>query len=153
MKVFLKIALMLGIFASFGFGANEFNEAQTIISGADTNARSVLGTGVKWAFAVALPLICIIAGMIMGYSQQKKKAEQDTNKIYFVTAIAGIVGVFVYVIIAMLISRALFGDTSYIFNVITTFWKIKYLAIISYLNELLTFFTEIGFLSGFLGFI
>lgn len=63
--------------------------------------------------------------MVMGYSQQKKKAEQDqnTNKIYFVTVIAGLVGFFVYILIATIISKMLFGDTSYLFNVITTFWK------------------------------
>lgn len=125
LKAIGKIVLLLGFFVCFGFGANEFNEAQNIIGSADTTGKSILGTGVKWAFAVALPIICIVAGMIMGYSQQKKKAEQDqdTNKIYFATAIAGFIGFFVFVIVAMLFSRALFGDTTYIFNVITTFWK------------------------------
>ena len=125
-KTLLKISALLAFLAVFGFGASdEFSEAETIMSNADTSGKAVLGVGIKWAFGVALPLICIVAGMVMGYTQQKKKAEQDqnTNKIYFVTALAGVIGFFVYIIVAMLISRALFGDTSYIFDVITTFWK------------------------------
>lgn len=125
LKSVIKAVLISGLFVSLGFSANEFGEATNIVSQADTAGKSVLGTGIKWAFGVFLPLICIAAGMIMGYKQQKKKAEQDqdTNKIYFVTAISGIIGFFVFAIVAMLVSRALFGDVSYIFNVITTFWK------------------------------
>ncbi|GAD17842.1 hypothetical protein [Helicobacter fennelliae] len=121
----VKILLVLGIFASFGLGANEFSDAENIVSSASTSGKSVLGEGIKWATAVFLPLVCLVAGMVMGYSQQKKKAEQDqnTNKIYFVTVIAGLVGFFVYILIATIISKMLFGDTSYLFNVITTFWK------------------------------
>lgn len=125
LKNIVKILLMLGIFASFGLGANEFSDAESIVSSASTSGKSVLGEGIKWATAVFLPLVCLIAGMVMGYSQQKKKAEQDqnTNKIYFVTIVAGLVGFFVYILIATIISKMLFGDTSYLFNVITTFWK------------------------------
>ncbi|RDU60377.1 hypothetical protein [Helicobacter sp. MIT 14-3879] len=125
LKNILRVVFLLGIFASLGFGANEFNEASNIVNSADTSGRKVLGTVIKWTTSVALPIICIVAGMVMGYSQQKKKAEQDqnTNKIYFVTFIAGLVGFFVYILIATMLSQALFGDTSYIFNVITNFWK------------------------------
>ena len=125
LKTLFKVSVLLGLCAVFGFGADEFSEAQTTMSSADTAGKAVLGIGIKWAFSLGLPLICIAAGMCMGYMQQKKKAEQDqnTNKIYFVTAIAGVIGFFVYVIISMLVSRALFGDTSYIFDVVTTFWK------------------------------
>ena len=124
-KVLVRVFAILGVFVSLGFGANEFNEAQNIISSASQSGKSVLGEGLKWATAVFLPLICLVTGMAMGYTQQKKKAEQDqnTNKIYFVTAIAGLVGFFIYILIATIISKMLFNDTSYLFNVITTFWK------------------------------
>lgn len=116
---------MLGIFVSIGFCANEFSEAENIISQGSTSGKKVLGEGLKWISAVGLPIICVVAGMVMGYSQQKKKAEQDqnTNKIYFVTIIAGLVGFFVYILITTILSKLLFNDTSYLFNVISTFWK------------------------------
>ncbi|MBD5165143.1 hypothetical protein [Helicobacter sp.] len=72
-----------------------------------------------------MPFVCIIAGAILGYSFQKKKSEQEQNttKIYVVTAISAIVGFFVYAIVATIVSRALFGDANYIFQVINDFWK------------------------------
>lgn len=75
----VKILLVLGIFASFGLGANEFSDAENIVSSASTSGKSVLGEGIKWATAVFLPLVCLVAGMVMGYSQQKKK--QSRTKI------------------------------------------------------------------------
>lgn len=116
---------MLGIFVSIGFCANEFSEAENIIAQGSTSGKKVLGEGLKWITAVGLPIICLVTGMVMGYSQQKKKAEQDqnTNKIYFVTAIAGLVGFFIYILITTILSKLLFNDMSYLFNVISTFWK------------------------------
>lgn len=125
MKKILPIILMLGFFVSLSFGANEFGEAENLVSTASQSGKSVLGEGIKWATAVFLPILCLVSGMVIGYTQQKKKAEQDqsTNKIYFVTVVAGLVGFFVYILIASILSKMLFGDTSYLFNVITTFWK------------------------------
>lgn len=125
LKNIIKIFLMLGIFVSIGFCANEFSEAENIIAQGSTSGKKVLGEGLKWITAVGLPIICLVTGMVMGYSQQKKKAEQDqnTNKIYFVTAIAGLVGFFIYILITTILSKLLFNDMSYLFNVISTFWK------------------------------
>lgn len=125
-KTMLKTIFLLGLFVSVGFSANEFGEAQNIISQADTAGKGVLGTGLKWFLALILPLGCMGGATILAYTQQKKKAEQqdqNPNKIYFVMGIAAIVGFFVYLIIATIISYALTRDTGYIFNVISTFYK------------------------------
>lgn len=125
LKNIVKIILMLSVFVSIGFCANEFSEAESIITQGSTSGKKVLGEGLKWITAVGLPIICLVTGMVMGYTQQKKKAEQDqnTNKIYFVTAIAGLIGFFVYILIATILSKLLFGDMTYLFNTISTFWK------------------------------
>ena len=125
-KTIVKIACLLGIFMSFSFGANEFGEAQNIINQADMAGKGVLGTIIKWTFSLALPIICMGGVTLMAYTQQKKKAEQqdqNPNKIYFVMGIAAIVGFFLYLIVTTIISYALFRDTGYIFNVISTFFK------------------------------
>lgn len=126
-NVFLRIALVLGVFMILGtnLSADEFDAVNDILNSGDKAGKTALGTGIKWAFSVILPLICIIAGAIMGYSQQKKKAEQEQNttKIYVVTTISAIVGFFVFAIVAMIMSRAFFGDSNYIFSIITDFYK------------------------------
>lgn len=125
-KTMLKTIFLLGLFVSVSFSANEFGEAQNIISQADTAGKGVLGIGLKWLLALILPLGCMGGATILAYTQQKKKAEQqdqNPNKIYFVMGIAAIVGFFVYLIIATIISYALTRDTGYIFNVISTFYK------------------------------
>lgn len=125
-KTMLKTIFLLGLFVSVGFSANEFGEAQNIISQADTAGKGVLGTGLKWFLALILPLSCMGGATILAYTQQKKKAEQqdqNPNKIYFVMGIAAIVGFFVYLIVTTIISYALTRDTGYIFNVISTFYK------------------------------
>lgn len=105
--------------------ADEFDEINNVLDRGSTAGKKALGTFLQWAFAVALPLICIFAGAIMGYTQQKKKAEQEqsTTKIYIVTAVSGVAGFFVFAIITMIISRALFGDSNYIFTIINEFYK------------------------------
>lgn len=127
LQLFLQVALVFGLFMLFSphLSADEFDAVNDILSGGDKAGKKALGTGVTWAFGVVLPFICIVAGAILGYSFQKKKSEQEQNttKIYVVTAISAIVGFFVYAIVAMVISRALFGDANYIFQVINDFWK------------------------------
>lgn len=127
LKAFLQVALIFGLLMLFSsyLSADEFDAVNDILSSGDKAGKKALGTGVVWGFGVVLPFICIVAGAILGYSFQKKKSEQEQNttKIYVVTAISAIVGFFVYAIVAMVISRALFGDANYIFQVINDFWK------------------------------
>lgn len=128
LKVFFKIVLVLGAFMLLGsnLSADEFDSVNDILNSGSKAGQQTLGVGIKWALSIVLPLICIVAGALMGYSQQKKKAEQEqnTNKIYVVTAISAVVGFFVYVIVTMIISRAFFGDATYAFNnVIFEFYK------------------------------
>ena len=127
LQLFLQVALVFGLFMLFSphLSADEFDAVNDILGSGDKAGKKALGTGVTWAFGVVLPFICIIAGAILGYSFQKKKSEQEQNttKIYVVTAISAIVGFFVYAIVAMVISRALFGDANFIFQVINNFWK------------------------------
>ena len=127
LQLFLQVALVFGLFMLFSphLSADEFDAVNDILGSGDKAGKKALGTGVTWAFGVVLPFICIIAGAILGYSFQKKKSEQEQNttKIYVVTAISAIVGFFVYAIVAMVVSRALFGDANYIFQVINEFWK------------------------------
>lgn len=96
-NTFLKLFLVSVVFCMFlalNLNADEFDEVNNILNSADAGGKKALGTGIKWAFGIVLPLICIVSGMILGYTQQKKKFEQEqnTNKIYVVTAISGIVG-------------------------------------------------------------
>lgn len=129
LQLFLQVALVFGLFMLFSphLSADEFDAVNDILGSGDKAGKKALGTGVTWAFGVVLPFICIIAGAILGYSFQKKKSEQEQNttKIYVVTAISAIVGFFVYAIVAMVVSRALFGDANYIFQVINEFWKLS----------------------------
>lgn len=126
-KSFLRFALLFGALmcCSSFLGADEFDNINEILDSGDRAGKQALGTGVKWAFAVALPIIGMVTGMVMGYTQQKKKAEQEQNttKLYVVTIIAGIVGMAGFILIAMFFSAALFGDKSAIFDVIQTFWR------------------------------
>lgn len=127
-NTFFKFVLVLVAFMLLGsnLSADEFDAVNDILGNGSKAGKSALGTGMQWGLSIVLPLICIIAGAIMGYSQQKKKAEQEqnTNKIYMVTAISAVVGFFVYVIVTMILSRALFGDASFAFNnVIFEFFK------------------------------
>lgn len=123
-----KKALFLGILGTFlslnAFGAGEFDAMNDIIGQGDTAGRQALGTGLTWFFALALPIICILTGTIMGYTQQKKKAEQQesTTKLYLVTALSAVVGFVIYLLIVMLISKALLGDNSKLFDVIHQFF-------------------------------
>lgn len=115
------MAVFGGLFALLFAGAinaDEFAEANNILSSGDSAGKTALGTLIKWVFAVALPILCIGAGTIMAYSQQKKKAEQDqdTKKIYIAMLLGAVAGFFVYVMVAMIVSRALFGDAQAIFG-------------------------------------
>ncbi|MBX7491212.1 hypothetical protein [Helicobacter turcicus] len=105
--------------------ADEFGAVNDILSSGDKAGKKALGTIIVWLFGLALPIVCVASGAIMGYSQQKKKSEQEQNttKIYVVTLISGIVGFFVFVIVSMIISRILFGDSNYIFGVINDFYR------------------------------
>ena len=120
---FLSFIFLFSLSANLS--ADEFEAANQVISGADSAGRSVLGTSVKWAFAVILPLAMFFGGMFLGYKQQKKKSEQEqeTGKLYLVMGMFAIIGFFVYVIGAMFISKMLFGDFTSIFQYINEFWK------------------------------
>ncbi|CAM3312820.1 hypothetical protein [Helicobacter labetoulli] len=79
-KTMLKTIFLLGLFVSVGFSANEFGEAQNIISQADTAGKGVLGTGLKWFLALILPLGCMGGATILAYTQQKKESRTARPK-------------------------------------------------------------------------
>lgn len=123
-----KIGLVIGIFSLLftnGLFADEFDNINDIMGGGDKAGKKALGTIVIWGVALILPVICIISGAIMGYSFQKKKSEQEQNttKLYVVTGGAAIVGFMLFIGVTMIISTALLGDKSAMFQVITNFWR------------------------------
>ncbi|EOH5771165.1 hypothetical protein ACL90S_001492 [Campylobacter coli] len=106
--------------------ADEFDSAVSTINSAETSFMSILGFAVRLVLGFGLPLGCMILGGYLGFAQAKRKAEQDqsTFKIFFVTAVCAVIGFFVFVVTAMLISSGLYGNSSYVFeNVIYEFWK------------------------------
>lgn len=116
---------LLGLVFGGVINADEFEEASKIVESGDSSGKAVLGLIIKWVFALILPIVCMGSGIIMAYAQQKKKAEQDqdTKKIYIAMFLGAVVGFFCYVLVAMLVSRALLGDAKQIFDVIYTFWR------------------------------
>ncbi|EAH9136026.1 hypothetical protein CUPS9163_08640 [Campylobacter upsaliensis] len=121
----LFLALVYATLLSVGANADEFNDALNTVTSASNTGRGVLGEGMRWVFAVFLPAIFIFTGMFLGYTQAKKKAEQEqaSFKIYVITGISALIGFFVYCIAAMLFSSALFGDSKAIFERIYEFWR------------------------------
>ncbi|EAL1630082.1 hypothetical protein F1O51_08200 [Campylobacter coli] len=106
--------------------ADEFDSAVSTINSAETSFMSILGFAVRLVLGFGLPLGCMILGGYLGFAQAKRKAEQDqsTFKIFGVTAVCAVIGFFVFVVTAMLISSGLYGNSSYVFeNVIYEFWK------------------------------
>lgn len=123
-----KVLLLLFAYAallSIGANADEFNEALSTVTSASNTGKGVLGEAMRWVFAVFLPLICIGTGFYLGYSQAKKKAEQEqaSFKIYIIAGFSALIGFFVYCIATMLFSSALMGDSKILFSKIFDFWK------------------------------
>ncbi|TNB54321.1 hypothetical protein FDW47_08275 [Campylobacter helveticus] len=110
---------------SIGLHADEFGDALNTVTGASNSGKGVLGEGMRWTFAVFLPIVCMVSAGYLGYTQAKKKAEQEqaSFKIYAITAMAGLIGFFVFCIIGMLLSSALFGDSKMVFDIIHQFWR------------------------------
>ncbi|TXE84186.1 hypothetical protein FPD46_01345 [Campylobacter peloridis] len=124
-KNILFYALAIFLLTSNLFGADEFSEAANAIEGASEGGKSILGVIISWGFSLVLPVISVVIGVALGYKFQSKKSEQDqsTGKLYLVLAGCAIAGFFVYVIVAMLFSRILFGDMNEMFTRIYEFWR------------------------------
>ena len=124
-NIFIIFALMA--LSSVAFAAGEFDGITDVVGGADTAGKQTFGTVIKWAFAVVLPLGCIIGGAIMGYMFAKKKAEQQGEgsvKMPLVVGGMAILGLFVYLLVAALVGQALLNDaTAIITEVIPTFYR------------------------------
>lgn len=106
--------------------ADEFDSAVSTINSAETSFMSILGFAVRLILGFGLPLFCMGLGGYLGFVQAKRKAEQDqsTFKIFGITAVCAVIGFFVFIATAMLISSGLYGDSGYVFeNVIYDFWK------------------------------
>ncbi|ECK2550126.1 hypothetical protein FQW77_08605 [Campylobacter jejuni] len=115
------------MFSSIYLGAatDEFSEAANAIQSASDSGKSILGAVFGWGFSVVLPLVAMVVGIILGYKFQSKRAEQDqsTLKLFVILGGCAVAGFFVYVIIAMLFSRALLGDFSAILTKVYAFWN------------------------------
>lgn len=122
-----KIAFFVALFSSIYLGAatDEFSEAANAIQSASDSGKSILGAVFGWGFSVVLPLVAMVVGIILGYKFQSKRAEQDqsTLKLFVILGGCAVAGFFVYVIIAMLFSRALLGDFSAILTKVYAFWN------------------------------
>ncbi|EAB5282029.1 hypothetical protein CT954_01320 [Campylobacter jejuni] len=121
----LFLALVYATLLSVGANADEFNDALNTVTSASNTGRGVLGEGMRWVFAVLLPAVCMFTAGFLGYTQAKKKAEQEqaSFKIYVITGISVLIGFFVFCIVAMLFSSALFGDSKAVFERVYEFWR------------------------------
>ncbi|CAD7289541.1 hypothetical protein LMG7974_01618 [Campylobacter majalis] len=116
-RFLFSIVLLLGL-TSFGFGADEFSEAANVVSSASTSGKAIVKESMQWLFALVLPSALMVTSAFLAYRFEKQKSEQDkeTSKIYTKMAIATLGGFFVYIAIAMLVSRWFFGDFTSIFS-------------------------------------
>ncbi|OCS21975.1 hypothetical protein CFVI97532_07180 [Campylobacter fetus subsp. venerealis cfvi97/532] len=116
-RLMLSFGLLVGL-ATFGFGADEFSEAASVVSSASTSGKSIIKEGVQWTFALVLPLALMIVSSFLAYKFEKQKSEQDkeTSKIYMKMVAAALGGFFAYIAISMLVSRWFFGDFTSIFD-------------------------------------
>lgn len=107
------------------FASDEFTKAQETIGTAGKTGASVLGTGLIWLFAVFLLWGSILGGMILGYKNTKKQAEQDQDsmKIYIMMGVYAIVGLFVFVIVTSLVSLGILGNSTALFKSIYGFYE------------------------------
>lgn len=121
----IKVWAFLVCSSVTAFGADEFDAAASTIGKAGKTGASVLGTGLIWFFAVFLLWGSILGGMILGYKNTKKQAEQDQDsmKIYIMMGVYGVVGLFVFVIITSLVSLGILGDSTLLFKKIYEFYK------------------------------
>lgn len=122
----IKVWAFLVCSAVTAFGANdEFSQAASTIGTAGKTGASVLGTGLIWFFAVFLLWGSILGGMILGYKNTKKQAEQDQDsmKIYIMMGVYAVVGLFVFIIVTSLVSLGILGDGSALFKKIYEFYK------------------------------
>lgn len=124
-NVAIKVWVFLACSAVTASAADEFTNAANTISTAGKTGMGVLGTGLLWLFAVFLPWGCILGGMILGYKNTKKQAEQDQDsmKIYIMMGVYGVVGLFVFVIVTSLVSLGILGDSTKLFSNIYAFYK------------------------------
>ncbi|ECL6143823.1 hypothetical protein ABZL51_001629 [Campylobacter jejuni] len=121
-----QIMFLMALFFTIHLNAaDEFAEAAEAIGSASEGGKTILGAIMSWGFSVVLPLIAMIVGVALGYKFQSKKAEQDqsTFKLFVILAGCAIAGFFVYAVIVMLISRALYGDFNELANKIYDFWR------------------------------
>ena len=97
-SIFLKIQAFLSVSAVSAF-ADEFTDIANAVIEVSKDGMSVFGTIMIWFFAVFLPIGCILGGILFGYKQRNKQAEQDKNsiKIYIIFAY-GFVGLFVFIV-------------------------------------------------------
>lgn len=124
-NIFLRIWVFLSVSAVSAFAADEFNDAANVVGQASSGGMKVFGTIMIWFFAVFLPIGCILGGMLLGYKQTKKQAEQDQDsmKIYFMIGLYALVGFFVFIIVAVIFGKALLGEMSGLTNKIINFYK------------------------------
>lgn len=125
-KSFTLAFLFFGLFANFAFGVDGFSDIETTLKeGSDTGQIS-LGIILKWAFAVVLPLICMVGSAIYGFMQTKQKLDSQNQggawKLALSTAGYAILGGFAFYLVASLFSLVLFGDFGKITDIINEFY-------------------------------
>lgn len=125
MKNLNKLWLVFFCFLSHSAFANSFGDIDGVLGEADASASSALGMGLKWFFAVILPIMSILGSMIIGYMIAKNKVDQSSqnqSKILWAVLGSAIFGVFVYIFITSLLSVAMTGDAGHFFSVVNDFY-------------------------------
>lgn len=127
-NMFLRIWVFLSVSAVSAFADGEFTDAANVVGQASKGGLTVFGTIMIWFFAVFLPIGCILGGMLLGYKQTKKQAEQDQDsmKIYLMIGLYAIVGFFVFIIVAVVCGKALLGEMNALLLKIYDFYKLAF---------------------------
>lgn len=107
------------------FGADEFEGLSDVVTNADTAARTSAGVFIKWAISLAIPIATFFGAAIFAYVKVKRESQQEPSagKLVIAMILAGVGGIFAYMLLIALISKGVTGDVSTFFTTIQTFWK------------------------------
>ncbi|RDU61844.1 hypothetical protein [Helicobacter sp. MIT 14-3879] len=118
-----KILLFTLIFGSLQvlFGANEFDGINNTITSLDSAAKSSLGVGGKWFFAI-LPFMVGFGIGWRAYSNEAKKSdnEKDSKKLALVAGTWFIIGVAIAMLLITLFGAVFMGNSSLAIEVMRT---------------------------------
>lgn len=122
----MRLFMLLGLIGvSLSFGASDFTEFDSVVTEADTSAKTAVGVFGTW-FIGLLPLVGLAVGILGGMKYLRKHSngqEENFAKELGYGGIGAFIGLLVAIVFITAMGTGLMGDSSLAFNVLNTFWK------------------------------